>query len=488
MSAQGGSQSEKTGSAESLGRSGLDAHDRNRNSNTTMVGNSNVATAATSVPRGESPLRSNHDDKEYNNNNSNSSLGPNENPAAAAVPSAKPVTDDRIARSRMGRLWHQFSSPIARSKVGRLCHRFNNSETGRFVWSVVYFAVVCIGMAFCNQFSDHRWIDTGYRYVILEDRGFDIFPALSSDTPANIFVMTTIVFTVIGMAFICPNWTTRGIVLRRVFWVVGTLSVYRALTLSVTTLPSPKVGCKPADNRTFWGMFWIAIQMIPGTVEACTDDIFSGHTVFMVTCVIQWRLYCRNKWITYLSYCYITVGLYYVIATRLHYTVDVVLAIFITYAAWSLYMAMVDVVMEKEYFGHRRQRDKYLTFGHHDVIVEDAAKDAVEPAATGSFESRRAQVNARLNRMRGPGIGYDRTEHDCVAFAPMQYNTWLTGAIRWCDGLDLRMHKTGRTVDTRAGRSFEDDATATFAPHVEQKQHVRDTTIAPVALDSIVVS
>ena len=136
-------------------------------------------------------------------------------------------------------------------------------------------------MAFCNQFSDHRWVETDYTNIILRDRGFDIFPARANITPANTFVMTSIVFTLIGIAFICPNWTARIIVLRRVFWVVGTLSVYRALTLSVTTLPSPKEGCVPATQTGFFPMLWIAIQMIPGTVEACTDEIFSGHTVFM---------------------------------------------------------------------------------------------------------------------------------------------------------------------------------------------------------------
>lgn len=266
MSAQGGLQSEKANSVESLGMSNQDAQDRlNRNSNMTMVGNSNAATTtATSIPRGESPLRSGHDGQEYNNN-SNSSIGHHDETAATTALSAKPVATGRIASSKAGRLWL----------------RYINSETGRFISSLAYFAIVCIAMAFCNQFSDHRWIDTGYRYVILEDRGFDIFPALTDITPANIFVMTTIIFTVVGMALICPSWTTRAIVLRRVFWVVGTLSVYRALTLSVTTLPTPKKDCKPADDRTFGGMLWIAIQMIPGTVEACTDDIFSGHTVFM---------------------------------------------------------------------------------------------------------------------------------------------------------------------------------------------------------------
>jgi hypothetical protein len=83
------------------------------------------------------------------------------------------------------------------------------------------------------------------------------------------------------MGVICPNWTTRAIVLRRFFWVVGVLSIYRALTLSVTTLPTPKENCTPSTEKGFGGMLLIALQMIPGTVQACTDDIFSGHTVFM---------------------------------------------------------------------------------------------------------------------------------------------------------------------------------------------------------------
>lgn len=161
-----------------------------------------------------------------------------------------------------------------------------------------------------------------------------------------------------------------------------------------------------------------------------------------VTCAIQWRLYCKNKWVTYFSYCYITVGLYFVVATRLHYTVDVVLAIFITYAVWSLYIAMIDVVMEKEYFGLQRQNEKYLVFGDSASLKDIDTEETITTAMDTSFAGRRARLNKRMNRMRGAGIGYDRSEHDRVAFVPMQYNTWLTGAVRWCDGLDLRMRQS----------------------------------------------
>ncbi|KAF9982706.1 sphingomyelin synthase [Mortierella antarctica] len=415
----------------------------------------------------------------------------------------------------------QSSFPsIERHTVKRsLWNRCINSEIGRLVCGAIYFVVVCIAMAFCNQFSDHRWVTTDYKDILLQDRGFDILPAMKDITPANVFVMTSVVFTLIGMALICPNWTARIIVLRRVLWVVGTLSVYRALTLSVTTMPTPKKNCEPAIEKGFGAMFLIALQMIPGTRQACTDDIFSGHTVFMVTCAIQWRLYCRNKWITYFSYIYITIGLFFVVATRLHYTVDVVLAIFITYAVWSLYIAMIDVVMEKEYFGLRRHYEKYVLFnnhcsnaqvaGHIDAEKELSRTNGEQESLANAFAARRAQLKYRMNRMRGPGIGYDRGEHDRVAFVPMQYNTWLTGAIRWCDGLDLRMrqsstrsratrwedwvdiHRSKHASDTSSEDPLSlqkpegDVETGLGRREMTQVSHPRDGTVGPMMLDSI---
>ncbi|KAG0051575.1 hypothetical protein BGZ83_003548 [Gryganskiella cystojenkinii] len=362
-------------------------------------------------------------------------------------------------------------------------YRFMHSEAGRLACAFFFFVFVCIGMAFCNQLSDHRWIQTEYTQVLLSDRGFDVIAAQSDISPANTFVMTSVVFTVLGIGLICPDWTTRAMVLRRVMWVIGILSVFRAMTLSVTTLPTPKAECRPSLKTGFWDMFIVALQMIPGTVEACTDDIFSGHTVFMVSCAIQWRLYCKNKWITYFSYLYISVGLYFVLATRLHYTVDVVLAVFITYAAWSLYIAMIDVVMEQEYFGIKEHAEKYSAFDQilnefemmaeeqqqHALFQGQATDEESAPLAANnnnlkttslakepSWQHHRKRLEHLMNRLRGPRIGYARGEYDRVAFVPMQYNLGLTGLIRWCDGLDLRMRPVefhSRSNSTNNGSS-----------------------------------
>ncbi|KAG0236201.1 hypothetical protein B0O80DRAFT_425104 [Mortierella sp. GBAus27b] len=385
-------------------------------------------------------------------------------------------------------------APLEHSPKRSIWDRCINSELGRLVVSVIFFAIVCLGMAFCNQFSDHRWVDTPYRGILLKDRGFDIFPALKDITPANAFVLTSLVFTLVGIGLFCPNWTARIIVIRRFFWVVGTLSIYRALTLSVTTLPTPKENCVPTLEKGFGEMLLIALQMIPGTVQACTDDIFSGHTVFMVTSAIQWRLYCPYKWVTYFAYVYITVGLYFVIATRLHYTVDVVLAIFITYAVWSVYIAMIDVVMEKEYFGLKRHNDKYLVFDHH--LSEETQATTTAHDHEVHDHSKREQLKLRLNRMRGPGIGYDRGEHSQVAFVPMQYNVWLTGAVRWCDGLDLRMRQSldansrweTLMVERRSRHHSDASSSAPSGPpfaYMKTGQERQPSSAAPAMLDSI---
>lgn len=168
-----------------------------------------------------------------------------------------------------------------RAKLLYIGHLLCNTEVGRLIVAILVFVIVAIFMAVCNQFSDKRWWPSQYKDIQLADRGFDIFPEVDTYVPANVFVLTTIIGTIIGLAFMCPTWHARLIAFRRVLWVLVPLCALRALTLSVTTLPASKPNCHPTLEDSVAGMLWVAMQMIPGTIEACTDDIYSGHTVFM---------------------------------------------------------------------------------------------------------------------------------------------------------------------------------------------------------------
>ncbi|KAI8598997.1 hypothetical protein EDD21DRAFT_380952 [Dissophora ornata] len=103
---------------------------------------------------------------------------------------------------------------------------------------------------------------------------------------------------------------------------------------------------------------------------------------------------------------------------------------------------MVDVVMEQEYFGIKSHHEKYAIFdsvaAEYELTQEEDDKD-IRRAGNATLRMRRRYLEHHLNRLRGPRIGYGRGEYDRVAFLPVQFNLWLKGLVRWCDGLDLRM-------------------------------------------------
>lgn len=197
---------------------------------------------------------------------------------------------------------------------------------------------------------------------------------------------------------------------------------------------------------------------------------------------------------------------------------------------------MVDTVMEKEYFGLRRHNEKYAMFDSHWVekeehqeqqyrqLVDQSSNEDPSAPQPSAFVLRRAQLQHVMNRIRGPGIGYSRGEYDRVAYIPMQYNIWLTGVIRWCDGLDLRMRQssegTGVTrweeyvmeyrtqhhpVESSLLPQHHQSSAAEYQAYQKQEisdddevaslavsrhgghQHPRDGTTAPMGLDSIQV-
>ncbi|RHZ52082.1 hypothetical protein Glove_465g45 [Diversispora epigaea] len=142
------------------------------------------------------------------------------------------------------------------------------------------------------------------------------------------------------------------------------------------------------------------VDLITGSAKACTDNIFSGHSIFITTSVILLRVYCRYKFIVYYSYLHAFVALCLLVATRIHYTVDVILAIFITYAAHSIYFFIVDLCIEKHFLDINRAEDR---LGDKDL--------------------------------------YQR-----IAYMPNMFNISLVGAVRWMDGLDIRFTCEGEEI------------------------------------------
>ncbi|POM65121.1 Hypothetical protein PHPALM_19219 [Phytophthora palmivora] len=80
--------------------------------------------------------------------------------------------------------------------------------------------------------------------------------------------------------------------------------------------------------------------------------IFSGHAVFLILCCMFARTYCVRSelntpftrrypyvlWmIRYYNYILSACGIFAIVGTRLHYTLDVLIAIYITIQVWLTY-------------------------------------------------------------------------------------------------------------------------------------------------------
>jgi len=315
---------------------------------------------------------------------------------AEAVPNPTETTNPQNPKRKEG----NTSNNTSRNNVAE--HHLSPiliAEIYRTLIAMVAFILFGFLCTFAIQSSDYRWKTSGDDMMALVDLGFKIIPHTTHVFLADLFMLTILVGSLSINLILAESNIARLIILRRIFWMLGFLLCFRLITLSVTTLPSPKA-CDPIVSGNFLDMLKTGVNLITGSVKACTDNIFSGHSIFITTSVILFRVYCRYKIIIYYSYLHGLVALCFLIATRIHYTVDVILAVFITYSVHSIYFFIVDLCIEKHFLNIRRAEDRL-----------------------------------------GDAELYQR-----IAYMPNMFNTSLVGAVRWMDGLDIRFRCEGEEI------------------------------------------
>lgn len=160
----------------------------------------------------------------------------------------------------------------------------------------------------------------------------DAFPRIENYQIVNYLLTTCVVYTVTGFALQSPDWSTRLTLLRRWTFLLGLLYIFRGLTLFVTTLPSSLLDeCRPPETEltgTVGERFGFIYNVVAGSALGCTDNIFSGHTSVMMSCVILWRVHSRMRRVfSWLLYGLAFSGITMIILSRFHYTIDVLLAL-----------------------------------------------------------------------------------------------------------------------------------------------------------------
>jgi len=145
----------------------------------------------------------------------------------------------------------------------------------------------------------------------------------------------------------------RMIIFRRIFLIIGMLYMYRGVTMFVTVLPKPDPHymCAPKLNHsiTFIEVLQRSLRIISGAGLSingnqvyCGDFIFSGHTMtlfaafFVIREYSSRRLYVLHAVVLGLVF----LGVTFLVMGRGHYSIDVLIAYWITSRLWWIYHTM----------------------------------------------------------------------------------------------------------------------------------------------------
>ncbi|XP_061106785.1 phosphatidylcholine:ceramide cholinephosphotransferase 2-like [Conger conger] len=146
----------------------------------------------------------------------------------------------------------------------------------------------------------------------------------------------------------------RAIAGRRFFFLMGTLYLYRCVTMYITTLPVPgkHMTCAPKLYGDSQAKVHRILQLISGgglsmasSDLMCGDFLYSGHTLMLTLTYLFIKEYSPRTFWLYHVVCWLLsiVGVVCILVAHEHYSVDVVVAYFITSRLFYWYHTMANV-------------------------------------------------------------------------------------------------------------------------------------------------
>lgn len=254
-------------------------------------------------------------------------------------------------------------------------------EVTRLFITVLVF-LVCCGTMLMAQIQSDRWFATYNRsrnlQAIREKRAEPLGMPIYARDPLHDFLFdalpdlqrfrtwlpdallnSLIAFTVISSLLLPKNRRVKWqlfVTLRRFLWCLAILYIFRMCSFLVTTVPSPVHDCMPkyvpsvgsaADNaEAIQSYLSLMGQMMSGAVTACTDNIYSGHTSLITLCVSTCLVYSGRWPVRVWALVHGTVAVISIVWTRLHYTVDVLLALFVASFVFAIYHFLLVIFVD----------------------------------------------------------------------------------------------------------------------------------------------
>ncbi|XP_077962077.1 phosphatidylcholine:ceramide cholinephosphotransferase 2 [Gasterosteus aculeatus] len=145
----------------------------------------------------------------------------------------------------------------------------------------------------------------------------------------------------------------KAIVGRRCFFLIGTLYMYRCVTMYITTLPVPgkHMVCAPKLYNDSTGKIWRILGMISGgglsltgSHLMCGDFLYSGHTVMLTLSYLFIKEY-SPRWMWWYHWsCWLlsASGVVCILVAHEHYSVDVVIGYIASTRTFWWYHTMAD--------------------------------------------------------------------------------------------------------------------------------------------------
>lgn len=222
------------------------------------------------------------------------------------------------------------------------------SETSRTLISVVYAFSAFFVTSFVMVFVHDRVPDMK-KYPPLPDIVLDNVPLIP--WAFEMCEVTALILTVV-MAIVMFFHKHRLIVVRRMAALCGTVFLLRCVTMFVTSLSVPGIHLECSGK--LYGDTWAKIQrafvilfgfgLSVNGVRTCGDYMFSGHTVtitllnFFISEYTPVHMYYLHTccWVLNMF------GIFFILAAHEHYSIDVVIAFYITSRLFLYYHTLAN--------------------------------------------------------------------------------------------------------------------------------------------------
>lgn len=145
----------------------------------------------------------------------------------------------------------------------------------------------------------------------------------------------------------------KSIIGRRCFFLIGTLYMYRCVTMYITTLPVPgkHMVCAPKLYNDSEGKIWRILRLISGgglsltgSHMMCGDFLYSGHTVMCTLSYLFIKEYSPRWmwWYHWICWLLSASGVLCILIAHEHYSIDVVIGYFATTRLFWWYHTMAN--------------------------------------------------------------------------------------------------------------------------------------------------